>query len=85
MQWFKKLVNDEYYGKLGCNSTKLIGYRETYPDMIERKKQTGFEKTDLLVNEFELFLEKKYKGLPYRQHVDRTLSHLYTEITSTSD
>lgn len=85
MQWFKKLVNDEYYGKLGCNSTKLIGYRETYPDMIERKKQTGFEKTDLLVNEFELFLEKKYKGLPYRQHVDRSLSHLYTEITSTSD
>jgi len=78
--WFNKLVNDKYYGKLGSNSTKLIGYREAYPDLIERKKQTGFEKTDSLVNEFESFLQKKYNGLPYRQTVDRTPDQLKLEI-----
>ena len=62
----------------------MIGYREVYPDMIERKKQTGFEKTDLLVNEFELFLKEKYNGLPYRQTVDRTLNELWLEITGSN-
>jgi hypothetical protein len=81
LEWFRKLTNDEYYGKLGPNSTKIIGYREAYPDLISRKKQTGFEKIDLLVNEFEEFLNKKYTGLPYRQSTDRPLSSLYTEIT----
>lgn len=80
LDWFKKVTNDEYYGKLGFNSTKLMGYREVYPDLINRKKQTGFEKTDILVNEFELFLQKKYNGLPYRQSVDRTIEQLKSEI-----
>jgi hypothetical protein len=80
MQWFDKITNDEYYGKLGFNSTKIIGYRETYPDLIERRKQTGFEKVDPLINEFELFLKTKYKGLPFRQYVDRTIGELRTEI-----
>lgn len=80
MQWFGKITNDEYYGKLGFNSTKIIGYRETYPDLIERRKQTGFEKVDPLINEFELFLKTKYKGLPFRQYVDRTIDELRTEI-----
>lgn len=80
MQWFDKITNDEYYGKLGFNSTKIIGYRETYPDLIERRKQTGFEKVDPLINEFELFLKTKYKGLPFRQYVDRTIDELRTEI-----
>lgn len=78
--WFRKLVNDEYYGKLGSNSTKIIGYREAYPDLIERKKQTGFENIDMLANEFEAFLKKKYNGLPYRQTIDRTLLELLTDI-----
>lgn len=80
LDWFTKLVNDEYIGKLGTNSTKIIGYREAYPDLLERKKQTGFEKTDLLVNEFEIFLQKKYSGLPFRQYVDRTVRQLREEI-----
>jgi hypothetical protein len=79
--WFNKLVNDEYYGKLGSNSTKLMGYREAYPDLIERKKQTGFEKIEATTSEFEAFLNKKYNGLPYRQFVDRTLDQLSIEIT----
>jgi len=80
-KWFRKLVNDEYYGKLGSNSTKIIGYREAYPDLIERKKQTGFEKIDNLVQEMEQTLIKKYNGLPYRGYVDRPLNNLYLEIT----
>lgn len=80
--WFSNLIDDRYGGKLGSNSTKILGYREAYPDLIERKKQTGFEKTDPLINEFELFLQKKYNGLPYRQSVDRTPDQLKLEILS---
>jgi hypothetical protein len=80
MKWFNKIINDEYYGKLGFNSTKIIGYREVYPDIIERTKQTGFEKVDPLINEFESFLHTKYSGYPYRQSVDRTITDLTTEI-----
>jgi len=75
-EWFTKLVNDAYYGKLGANSTKLIGYREAYPDLIERKKQTGFEKIEFLTNEVELFLKKKYNGLPYRGYYDRSINDI---------
>ena len=84
LTWFKKLVNDEYYGKLGINSTKIIGFREMYPDIIERKKQTGFEKIDELVSEIENVLKIKYTGLPYRQQIDRTMIQLYNEIKVSS-
>ena len=80
LKWFKQLVNDEIIGKLGLNSSKLSGFREAYPDLITREKQTGFEKSDELINEFESFLKQKYKGLPYRQLVNRTLDELLTEI-----
>lgn len=80
LAWLKRLTNDEYYGKLGINSTKIEGYREAYPDLITRKKQTGFEKTDRLVLEFESFLQKKYSSLPYRNFVDRSLDLFYDEI-----
>jgi hypothetical protein len=81
LDWFSKLTNDEYYGKTGCNSTKIIGYREAYPDLIERRKQTGFEKIDILVNEIEDYLYVKYKGLPYRNQYDRSLQQLRNELT----
>lgn len=78
--WFNKLVNDEYYGKLGSNSTKIIGYREAYPDLIQRTKQTGFEKITVLADEFETFLRNKYQGLPYRQTMDRTVKQLVDSL-----
>jgi hypothetical protein len=81
LNWFKKLINDEYYGKLGVNSTKLIGYREAYPDLIARQKLTGMETIRPLIDEFKAFLEKKYQGLPYRNEVVRTLEELRNEIT----
>ena len=80
LEWFRKIIDDKYYGKIGFNSTKITGYREAYPDLIERKKQTGFEKVDPLIDEFELFLQTKYKGLPYRQSVDRPITNLTNEI-----
>lgn len=76
MQWFNLLVNDKIYGKLGTNSTKLQGYKEVYPDMINRVKKTGFEKIDSLIAEFEAHLEKKYNGLPFRGTVKRTLDQI---------
>lgn len=80
MDWFNKIINDQYFGKLGLNSTKIIGYRESYPELIERKKQTGFEKIDHLVVELENYFITKYNGLPYRQTVDRTICQLKSEI-----
>jgi hypothetical protein len=86
LKWLQLLINDAYYGKLGTNSTKLIGYREVYPELLERKKQTGFEKIDHLVTEFEVFINEKNKGFIYRQYVDRTFDELWLDITGhTSD
>lgn len=84
LKWFKHLVNDEFHGKLGINSTKLLGFREAYPDLIYREKQTGFERITSIVIELETFLNKKYNGLPYRQFIDRTVDQLSIEITGQS-
>ena len=80
LDWFKKLINDEYYGKLGVNSTKILGYREVYPDLWTRKKMTGFEKINPLITEFQKFLKIKYSGLPYRHSVRRSLEDIEREI-----
>jgi hypothetical protein len=81
LKWFKQLISDQYIGKLGVTSTKIIGYREAYPDLIYRKKQTGFELIDNLILEFENFLDKKYNGLSFRRSQSRTLEQLWIEIT----
>jgi ferredoxin-fold anticodon binding domain-containing protein len=80
LKWFKKLVTDQYIGKTGVTSTKYLGYNETYPDLIERIKKTGFEYTDHLVLEFEEHLKKKYNGLIYRQTDQRSMSDFYLEV-----
>jgi hypothetical protein len=80
LNWFDNLVHDRYYGKTGCNSTKIIGYREAYPDLIERRKQTGFEKIDHLALEMEEFLNKKYNGLNYRNHYPRLIENLRLDL-----
>jgi len=81
LDWFKKLINDEYYNKLGVNSTKILGYREAYPDLIFRQKLTGMETIGPLIQEFESFLEVKNKGFLYRNKVRRTLADIKQEIT----
>lgn len=80
MQWFRKLVNDEYYGKLGINSTKYIGFKESFPDMLKREKKTGFEKIQKLTDEFSSFLFKKNGGFLYRSTHERNLNELWNEI-----
>lgn len=80
-QWLGDLIDDRYYGKLGTNSTKIIGYREAYPDLIERRKKTGFETCDHLIVEFEKFLEKKYSCLPFRRYFDRTPDQLFLGLS----
>jgi hypothetical protein len=80
LNWFKKLVNDEITGKAGVNTSKLQGYREAYPNMLDRIKLTGFEKVDDLINEFEIFLSKKNNGLIYRQDYITSLSKIEKDI-----
>jgi len=84
LNWFQNLISDQYIGKLGVNSTKLIGYREAYSDLLDRKKLTGFEHIDNLIDDFEDFLSKKYNGLIHRGTVERTLDELWIEITGRS-
>lgn len=80
LEWFKLLTNDGIIGKSGVSSTKLQGYREVYPDMIQRVKVTGFEKIVDLVKEFESFLCKKNQGLKYRQECHHTYDELRKSI-----
>lgn len=79
-EWFQNLVNDKYYGKLGSNSTKIIGYREAYPTLIDRTKRTGFEHINILAEEVEQQILRKFNRLPYRNTYDRTIDGLINEI-----
>jgi hypothetical protein len=81
LEWFKNLViNNKWTGREGVTSTKIMGYKEAYPDLLQRDKKTGMEPIDSLIDEFEEFLKKKNNGLPYRQVVPRTLDELRKEI-----
>ena len=81
LPWLAKLINDEYHGATGTDSTKMIGYRNAYPGMIDRAKKTGFEKLTTLVAEYEAFMKQKYNGLIYRQTISRSVDDLCLEIT----
>ena len=81
LNWFNRLINDEFDGKAGVNSTKMTGFKEMFPDLIPRPKYTGFEQIQPVITEFENYLSKKNGGLIYRQETDRTLAELTEEIT----
>jgi len=80
LEWFKKLTSDQYKGRLGVNSTKILGYSEVYHNLIPRTKATGFEKLDFLINDFEKYLNIKYKGLPYRATDEKSLEQLNAQL-----
>jgi len=80
LKWFQNLINNQY-NTTDASSTKMIGYKEAYPNLIPRNKKTGFEHIDSLINEFDAHLYKKYNGYPYRATHDRDISNWYLEIT----
>ena len=82
LNWFQNLIKDKYNGKLGINSTKIHGFREVYPDIIDRAKSTGLEFIDPLIDEVEQSFIKKYNGLPYRNQLERSLEQMTEEIYS---
>jgi hypothetical protein len=49
--WFNKITNDGYPGKLGMSSTKLAGYREAFPEMLPRQKRHGMEDIEIWMRE----------------------------------
>lgn len=83
-KWFNDLVRDRIYGKQGSSSSKIQGYKEAYPMLLDRQKKTGFENIDGLVNEFEDFLIKKNKKLLYSGYYDRSVEQLWFDLTGSS-
>jgi hypothetical protein len=80
LDWFNRLISDQYYGKLGINSTKLVGYKEAFPNLVAREKKTGFESCLDLIHEFESFVSNKNNGLIFRRYYDRSLEDLYLDL-----
>jgi len=81
MRWFQELITGHYKRETEINNTKIIGYKSLYDNLIPRKKYTGFEKIDPIINEFEEHLLFKNKGLIYRGDTKRTLNQMWMEIT----
>ena len=78
LNWFNNLINNKY-NVTDASTTKMIGYREAYPELITRVKKTGFEKIDTLINEVDKHLFNKYNGYPYRATHDRNISDWYLQ------
>lgn len=79
--WSQQLVNDQIYGKTGTNSSKILGYREAYPDMLFRVKKSGLEDFLDLATEIEKELIKLNGGLIYRQSFHRPVNVYINEIS----
>lgn len=82
--WARKLRQDFFSNKLGGNSTKILGYKEAFPEMLTRKKQTGFENSYPeimhIISEYEMFLFKKYNGFPYRGSIQIPIDQIFKKI-----
>jgi hypothetical protein len=78
--WSQKLINDKMHGKAGTSSSKLIGYREAYPDIHFRIKKTGFESYLNLVTEVEKKLIELNGGLVNRQSYYRPAFQYISEL-----
>jgi hypothetical protein len=79
-KWATDLRNDKFKGKLGVISTKLQGYKEAFPEMLERKKKNGLENAGSIIEEFESFLFKKNNGFPYRGKTFQTYDQICKEL-----
>lgn len=83
--WFRNLVSDKYYGKLGIMSTKYMGYGEVYDNLLRREKKTGFELIESEVQEFQKSLPNKNGVYPYAQIVERSITNFCKEFGVTYD
>jgi hypothetical protein len=83
LNWFKRLVNDEYYGKLGINSTKIQGYREAWPELVPRVKAHGFEHIGNMVAELEKYLDHKYNRTAHETRLTYTIDEFHKIIKGT--
>ncbi len=80
-EWFNSLTNDEFYGKMGVNSTKISGYREAYPDLVERIKKTGFELAEEVTSKFQSKLDSTGNG-SYNRYSKKTLKEFYDSFST---
>lgn len=81
--WSQKLINDKFYGKAGVNSTKILGYKEAYPNMISRVKKTGLESFLPIIEQVENELCRINGGLINRQTYTRTSEQYINELKNT--
>jgi len=58
LRWFNYLITNKIYGKTSTWSSKLFGYREAYPELLFRKKLTGFELIENKFQEVNIELDK---------------------------
>lgn len=80
-QWFDNLCHNRLYGKLSNWSTKMQGYQEQWPELMNREKKHGFEGLEPLVDALEQFLAEKNGGLIHRDNMMITLDTLWAKIT----
>lgn len=73
-KWFDNLINDRYVGKLGVSSTKMIGYREVWPELMPRKKVHGLEKIENIMYSLTKHLIKLHNGESFggERYINRT-------------
>lgn len=81
LNWIKNLISNRYTNETDIHGTKIIGYREAYPDLLFRNKKTGMEGLDGLVAEVEQHLYKKNQGFKYRGTHDRDVLVWYKELS----
>ena len=65
MNWFINLTSNNFFGKLGNWSTKLIGYTEQFPEITQRVKQTGFEGCEELIEEVQKYIHTRNNGISF--------------------
>lgn len=83
LKWFNNLISDQFFGKLGTNSTKMQGYQELFPELVSRKKSNGMEKIKHVYLELNRELIKQ-NGFNYQDVHIEEISTIYKKSTPKS-
>lgn len=76
-KWFKDLVTNQIYGKLGTHSSKMQGYQEVWPELIARRKSWGMENILPHIQELENKLTTINNGIDFNQSQFDTIDRVY--------